>query len=211
MRSPTVWYLRHGEAWHNVAAKQIGDSAYQQMRDPFLTKEGKLQAEGLVGLLDSGVDPKHVGVLCSPLQRTLQTASIAFPYCKIVAHDALLELPQTSHICNWRRTKKELVTVYPDVDFSLLPENSNPFDVDDSSSNGTGDFFSFPSLIVNLSQIFGEGLKVLVLVSHESVFRNLVQKQLIVPTTTTTTEEAVPKIPFCHPIRIKFPGSSPRL
>jgi broad specificity phosphatase PhoE len=74
---PTLYFIRHGQADHNVGYKTYGNPAYDmpQFWNASLTDHGVEEARRLRGSED------FVGcrVIVSPLQRALETASIIFP------------------------------------------------------------------------------------------------------------------------------------
>lgn len=75
-----VHMVRHGEGYHNLltdlfnAAQAKRPSQVPEMRDPPLTERGREQARALRGI---GTDAQLV--VCSPMHRAIQTATIGFP------------------------------------------------------------------------------------------------------------------------------------
>jgi broad specificity phosphatase PhoE len=74
---PTLYFIRHGEAEHNVGAKIYGDVAYDmpQFWNPSLTEKGVKQARQLQTMIE--LQDKYI--IVSPLQRALETAHEGFP------------------------------------------------------------------------------------------------------------------------------------
>jgi len=117
-----VYFVRHGYALHNKLFWEIGNNAYK-IRDTQLLAEGVEQAIKLGETWDNINNIELV--VCSPLTRTLDTASLIFKDTnhKIIALDCLLEYPLgTDENCNHRKNKSVLMTLYPHIDFSLLKD-----------------------------------------------------------------------------------------
>jgi broad specificity phosphatase PhoE len=72
-----LYFIRHGEAEHNIGAKLYGDSAYDmpQFWNPSLTDKGIKQAAHLQTIIDL----HDKAIIVSPLQRALETAAEGFP------------------------------------------------------------------------------------------------------------------------------------
>lgn len=114
-----VYFIRHGEARHNV------DPEAWKERDPPLTARGEAQASQLrhhpllVGLR------RPLIVVVSPLRRTLQTATLGFTGqeeaagpCRFVANSDLQET--TFYPCDLGRPQSDLAGEFAEVDFSGL-------------------------------------------------------------------------------------------
>ena len=96
---------RHAQGWHNVLKND-------QVQDPTLTSIGMMQAARSKG-------HRAEVVLCSPLTRTLQTASHMFPDTPIIALDCLIEYPFTDK-ANKRMSIVSLREVFPNINFNML-------------------------------------------------------------------------------------------
>ena len=118
--------IRHGQALHNI----IGYPEGVIYEDTSLTIKGMEQALNAQYLLQNTYDI----VYCSPLLRTLQTASIIFPNTKIIALDCLMEYPQNTDLCNKRSDKWLLKKLFQNVNFSLISED-NGWNVEDADSH----------------------------------------------------------------------------
>jgi broad specificity phosphatase PhoE len=85
---PTLYLIRHGEAWHNVS----DDHTYT--RDTILITAGRLQAARLRAALPASSRLQIGAIVASPLRRALQTALIGFEdliipdNAKVVANQA---------------------------------------------------------------------------------------------------------------------------
>ncbi len=86
---PTLYFIRHGEAQHNVGAKIYGDAAYDmpQFWNPSLTEKGIQQANKLQTIIN--LQDKYI--IVSPLQRALETAHEAFPGATFQIDDRVSE------------------------------------------------------------------------------------------------------------------------
>lgn len=77
---PRLYFLRHGEALHNVANE--GQPEDHTILDPVLTTVGQLQALSVPStyntFFNSCLDPTTTLIVTSPLRRTLQTTLAAF-------------------------------------------------------------------------------------------------------------------------------------
>ena len=123
-----IYCIRHGLAYHNVKALEMGSQAYvlDECFDAPLVDKGLQQAK------DLGEQWKALSsiqkVFVSPLTRTLQTAEEIFsnsPTVRIIALDTIKEFPQGMQICNKRRDKKDLQEKFSRIDFSQLESESD--------------------------------------------------------------------------------------
>jgi len=121
-----VWFVRHGEAEHNVLIDQGLPSSH--LRDPGLSPRGIEQACSLPAdplllsgaLMPPGSEARAQRVVSSPCKRALQTAvqlarAAALP---VLALPMLQEC--TDNPCDTGRPRAELEAEFPDVDFSAL-------------------------------------------------------------------------------------------
>jgi broad specificity phosphatase PhoE len=104
---PKFIFIRHGEAEHNVAFHEVGESAFTNplYQDAVLTKKGIEQARETAKQLFSY---KIIDLWSSPLTRALQTSEELFEELNIqtmYVHDNLLERLGGAHICNKRASK----------------------------------------------------------------------------------------------------------
>lgn len=125
----TFFFVRHGEAAHNVAARLHGESAYMDPahRDASLTEMGRKQAEGTRLVLNRHY-PFDV-IYCSPLKRCMQTLHGVLPEaggCTVYLDDHLME-PQGSHICNKRASREEIAVSVPTTWNIKGVERHDPF------------------------------------------------------------------------------------
>jgi len=117
----TLYCIRHGLALHNVTFWKIGNKAYTDYRDTRLLEIGVEQARHL-GKTWENIDDVEL-VVVSPCSRTLSTAYYIFKNQKIpiIAKDFLIEYPIGGRdICNQRKDKKLLQSIYPNIDFSHI-------------------------------------------------------------------------------------------
>ena len=126
MEKQQIWCIRHGTALHNVLYEKIGVDAYNSPKytDTHLVDKGHLEA---IQLGNTWKEKYKIDIVfVSPLTRTIQTAKNIFQgkNVKMVAIDEILEYPQGVEHCNKRKNKSELQKLYPDIDFSLIPEKS---------------------------------------------------------------------------------------
>ena len=117
----TVHLIRHGQGTHNTLADTIGDSAYEQPEtlDAALTTQGETEARDAgLSLQERSIDM----VFVSPLTRTLETATLAFPRNEGAEAPALHVLwnlregnTYGKHPCNVGKTAAELEIAWPHV------------------------------------------------------------------------------------------------
>ena len=114
-----VYFIRHGEAAHNVAPRPWGE----ELVDAPLTDVGRQQAAGLV--------PQAAGVtldvvIVSPLVRAIETATIG-----LAAHlergvpfvvEELCREQLGPNLPDKRRPKDALAAAHPALDFSAMPD-----------------------------------------------------------------------------------------
>ena len=106
----TLYFVRHGQALHNIAAEMFGDYAYFDpiYRDAELTEKGIAQAKGLQ-LFFKRNQPDLI--YSSSLRRCLQTLDNSLininSTLDIIVDDRLIER-YGQHPCNKRSDKQEL-------------------------------------------------------------------------------------------------------
>ena len=117
-----VYFIRHGEAAHNVAPRPWGE----ELVDAPLTDVGRQQAAGLV--------PQAAGVtldvvIVSPLVRAIETATIG-----LAAHlergvpfvvEELCREQRGPNLPDKRRPKDALAAAHPALDFSAMPDGED--------------------------------------------------------------------------------------
>ena len=123
-----IYCIRHGLAYHNVKALEMGSQAYvlDECFDAPLVDKGLQQAKDLGEQWEALSSIQKVFV--SPLTRTLETCQEIFkmhPDVKIIALDVIKEFPQGLQICNKRRDKKDLQEKFSRIDFSQLESESD--------------------------------------------------------------------------------------
>ena len=123
-----IYCIRHGLAYHNVKALEMGSQAYvlDECFDAPLVDKGLQQAKDLGEQWEALSLIQKVFV--SPLTRTLETCQEIFkmhPDLKIIALDVIKEFPQGLQICNKRRDKKDLQEKFSRIDFSQLESESD--------------------------------------------------------------------------------------
>ena len=123
-----IYCIRHGLAYHNVKALEMGSQAYvlDECFDAPLVDKGLQQAKDLGEQWEALSLIQKVFV--SPLTRTLETCQEIFkmhPDVKIIALDVIKEFPQGLQICNKRIDKKDLQEKFSRIDFSQLESESD--------------------------------------------------------------------------------------
>jgi broad specificity phosphatase PhoE len=125
----TFFFIRHGEAEHNVAARIHGEAAYMDpaYRDAALTDLGHAQVEGTRLVLNQHYP--HDVIYCSPLKRCIQTLHGVLPDAagRMVHLDDHLMEPQGSHICNKRASREEVAVSVPTAWTIKGVERHDPF------------------------------------------------------------------------------------
>ncbi len=124
--SVTIYFLRHGEATHNVAAAQQGNAAYDDPAhmDAKLTDTGYEQAHNVA--LESH---QLSAIYCSPSRRCRETLLMAVNesrYRHVLLDDRVME-PQW-HICNRRSERSDIVRDIGDMPWDLHGiSDTNPY------------------------------------------------------------------------------------
>jgi broad specificity phosphatase PhoE len=121
---PKFIFIRHGEAEHNVAFHEQGESAFEdeKYKDAKLTEQGIKQVQESAKKLS---EYKILDIWSSPLTRCIQTTDELFEELNVgtlYLHDNLLERQGGNHVCNYRKTKTELQSEQYHYNFQFLPE-----------------------------------------------------------------------------------------
>jgi len=120
-----VHFIRHAQGTHNLAVSQEGELAYSSWnyRDARLTPQGVAQSAEAVRITDAMTFDT---VLISPLSRTLQTAIAAIPsqHGNMAAEELVRERIGLNP-CDYRRERHELQSEFPQINFDLLPSESD--------------------------------------------------------------------------------------
>lgn len=165
---PSFIFVRHGQAAHNVAAHgPEGDAAYlnEAYKDAPLTEEGKAQAKATGEAL---ANCNIVGMWSSPLTRCIQTADEIFELTSaqdLYLHDSLLEILGGGHVCNDRKTRRELKKAYPHCNLENIPDYPPMWILRENSYSVTNRMMSFCFLLAEIYKDMSEDSYV-VIVSH---------------------------------------------
>lgn len=177
--APRFIFVRHGEATHNVAFHEEGESAFQdeKHRDAQLTEKGKEQACKLAQELASY---KILELWCSPLTRCIQTAEEIFEETScntLYLHDNLLERQGGSHVCNERKTKSELQNLYPCWKFTYLSEFPSRWKERENQTSLYTRMLMFVLVLAHLYGNYNED-SYIVIVGHNDAISALIGKSL---------------------------------
>jgi len=164
MREITL--VRHAQATHNAAFDETkSDFVFMDKKhqDAPLTEKGVKQATEVGKDLEM---TSFDAVFCSPLTRCIQTMECIIPFMydksEITLHDDLLEKQSTKHICNKRKTRDELVALYPNykiITNSDLPPSHAHRESDEAVAE------RMSSLIKTICDYYNKDEKILI-VSH---------------------------------------------
>ena len=126
-----LFVMRHGFAYHNLAALKIGEKAYTNIK----YKDAELTPFGVTQTINTGKKLSDVNfkrIYCSPSLRCIQTCMNILKennyYNSIIILDDRLLEKQGYHICNERKTKIELEKY-------LLQNYNSKFDLSNVSLN----------------------------------------------------------------------------
>jgi broad specificity phosphatase PhoE len=175
----TLLLVRHAEAEHNAAFQRgEGESAFQDpaYEDAPLTGNGLIQARDLAKTLASY---RILDIWSSPLTRCIQTATEIFGKTsahRITLHDNLLERLGGGHICNARKTKTELKTLYdPIVITKYLAETPASWEERETEYALRQRLWMLCAL---LKDLYSDESGAVVIVSHSDAIRALTGKSL---------------------------------
>ena len=168
MESKKLYCIRHGRALHNDEFLIKGEKAYRDLIDTPLVDIGIKQAKDLSQNWKNLNDIELI--LVSPLKRTLQTAENIFKNTNIpiIALDCIMEFPLGYHRCNKRKNKKELIELYPNIDFSNLNEESEWTDEYETKENLVDRINKMKNFIKKCKE------KNIAIVSHNSILSKFI-------------------------------------
>lgn len=177
--APKFIFLRHGEAEHNVAYHQSGNSVFTDTKyeDAPLTEKGIQQAVEAGKQLSSF---KILDVWTSPLTRTLQTTLEVFEEIDVrdmYVHDSLIERQGGGYVCNIRKSKGQIKKNYPFFDMSSIPELPSLWVQRESEYILYQRLFMFMKLLEDIYKNEESDSHVL-LVGHGDAFETLLKKSL---------------------------------
>jgi broad specificity phosphatase PhoE len=177
MPPPKFIFVRHGEAEHNVAFRQIGEGAFT---DPAY-KDARLTPKGIEQAQETGkalADFKFVGIWSSPLTRCIQTAEEIYEEINVgdfYLHDGLLERQGGGHICNERKSRRELKKEFFMWNTDFLADLPAAWVVRENETSLQRRLLSFVMLLSHLYRDVPEGSHVLV-VSHADALGSLTRR-----------------------------------
>mmetsp|Transcript_120520 Transcript_120520/g.236885 ORF Transcript_120520/g.236885 Transcript_120520/m.236885 type:complete len:242 (-) Transcript_120520:90-815(-) len=128
-KAKIIHFVRHAEGHHNVAGRKNPLTGYlnEKLEDACLTEEGVAQCKMLATTSPKVVEKAQLLVV-SPMNRTMQTATIAFPQLqdKIpwVAVENLRERTGL-HPCDRRKSVTIHKKSFPHVDFSNVKDDQD--------------------------------------------------------------------------------------
>lgn len=177
--APKFIFVRHGEAEHNVAFHEQGESAFsdEKYADARLTEKGKEQAQ------NAGMELSSLKILdlwSSPLTRCIETSVELFEELNIYQmylHDNLLERQGGDHICNKRKNKSEIKENLFLFDTAFLPETPPVWIERENQTSLHHRMFMF---LLNLSEIYKKYSEDyhIVIVGHADALSSITQKYL---------------------------------
>ncbi len=172
----TFVFLRHGEASHNVAQREVGDSAYEdpQWRDAHLSPRGHEQTLAAGEEIAARFGTHFQAIWCSPLSRCIQTAlnvqqNIRAP--SRFLHDSLLERLGGGHVCNERMEKVDVVIQYPGWQTHLLP--NMPQQWGSTREHEESVRMRMKSLLLHLEEKYAGATHPILVVSHHDAIEAL--------------------------------------
>ena len=176
---PKFIFLRHGEAEHNVGYYTEGVSAFSNelYRDAKLTAKGIEQAKQVAKDLRKF---KIRDIWTSPLTRTIQTAEECFEeldFNCITMHDALLECLGGNHICNERKSQKELSEKYHYWNTDLIADAPQHYIRRESLSNVRQRVLMLVLYLNELYKSLSDEYHIL-LVTHKDVIYSITGKEM---------------------------------
>jgi broad specificity phosphatase PhoE len=180
---PKFIFVRHGEAEHNVAFHEHGNSVFTdpKFRDADLTPKGIQQAKELGAKL---ADMRVMSIWSSPLTRCIKTAEELYEEIHscgssgiLFLHDSLLERLGGGHECNEREATYKIRKKFPCWDTKWLPQ-LGPVWL--SRENQTSLYSRMLSFVMFLNYIYRdlEPDSHVLIVSHGDAIGSLIGKTL---------------------------------
>lgn len=181
MPIPKFIFVRHGEAEHNVAFHQVGESAFTdpKHKDAPLTEEGIKQARK-TGEVLSEAGYKILDLWSSPLTRCIQTSLEIYEevnLSELVLHDSLLERQGGGHICNDRKSTADLKKEYAFWNTLFLPTLPSLWIERENETSLQRRMLSFVLLLSDIYKNVAEDSYVLVVGHCDAIF-SLTKKSL---------------------------------
>jgi broad specificity phosphatase PhoE len=121
-----IYYTRHGHSFHNELYENIGEKAYTHpsVIGSSLTSKGIKQTQILKQEIEKLENFDLI--LVSPLDRCLQTVEQVIKNLdkvpEIISLDEMIEYEITD-TANYRKNKKDLLKIYPFVNFNYIVDN----------------------------------------------------------------------------------------
>ena len=117
--------IRHGEAQHNSAFREMGESAYEdeKYKNAVLTDTGVNQCNESGETLSASYEKFDI-CYSSPLKRCIQTGLLIKQWVPIddyLCTDDLIERSGGGHICNVRGTKSEIEAEFGELGVRCMP------------------------------------------------------------------------------------------
>lgn len=125
-----IHFVRHAEGHHNVAGRDDPLLGYlrEDLEDASLTEQGVAQCKALRSESCKTVENAQL-IVVSPMNRTMQTASISFAQLNgKIPWVAIEDLRERTglHPCDRRRSISEHKVAYRHIDFSNVHEDKDP-------------------------------------------------------------------------------------
>ncbi len=176
---PKYIFIRHGEAEHNVAFHEQGESAFEdeKYKDAKLTEKGIQQVQESAKKLS---EYKILDIWSSPLTRCIQTTDELFEELNVgtlYLHDNLLERQGGNHVCNYRKTKTELQSEHFHYTFKFLPETPMFWKERENQTSLWSRMLSFVLMLNKLYEKYDESSYILIS-SHNDAISALTGKGL---------------------------------
>jgi len=173
---PVITLVRHAEATHNIAFDLTkSDLVFMDIKhqDAPLTEKGVQQATEVGKDLEL---TSFDAVYSSPLTRCIHTMELILQgkSVPITLHDNLLEKQSAKHICNKRKSRDELVELYPRYEIITHSDNLKIWPYPESADSVHN---RMSALINSIRAVHEEDERILI-VSHYNAILALTGVQL---------------------------------